>query len=145
MTSALLRLQRALLSAATACSQEGLEARKVSAVFKKVSKETYYRSKETYYPTICGLLRAYLEARKVLAVFTERPRRPLTKSLRRPKKCQKKPIIGAKETYYMRTFESLPAPTIYPGLPPQGPHGRRLAHPDRGYIYIYIYIYIYYN
>jgi hypothetical protein len=25
----------------------------------------------------------------------------------RPNKCQKRPTIGAKETYYMRTFESL--------------------------------------
>ena len=29
--------------------------------------------------------------------------------LRRPFKCQKRPTIGAKETYYMRTLESLPA------------------------------------
>ena len=27
----------------------------------------------------------------------------------RPKKCQKRPTIGAKETYYIRTLESLPA------------------------------------
>ena len=26
-----------------------------------------------------------------------------------PHKCQKRPTVGAKETYYMRTFESLPA------------------------------------
>jgi hypothetical protein len=35
------------------------------------------------------------------------PRSPTR--LRRPKKCQKRPIIGAKETYYVRTFASLPA------------------------------------
>jgi hypothetical protein len=29
--------------------------------------------------------------------------------LRRPNKCQKRPTIGAKETYCVRTFESLPA------------------------------------
>jgi hypothetical protein len=29
--------------------------------------------------------------------------------LRRPNKCQKRPTLGAKETYYMRTFEILPA------------------------------------
>jgi hypothetical protein len=27
--------------------------------------------------------------------------------LRRPNKCQKRPTIGAKETYYVRTFECL--------------------------------------
>ncbi len=30
-------------------------------------------------------------------------------SLRRPHKCQKRTTKGAKDTYYMRTFESLPA------------------------------------
>ncbi len=34
--------------------------------------------------------------------------RGLVRCLRRPSKCQKRPTIGAKETYYVRTFESLP-------------------------------------
>jgi hypothetical protein len=38
--------------------------------------------------------------------------------LRRPKRCQKRPTIGAKETYYARTFEHLPA----------------LAAPGRGFV-----------
>ena len=29
------------------------------------------------------------------------------RNLRRPNKCQKRPTIGAKETYHVRTFESL--------------------------------------
>ena len=53
-------------------------------------------------------------------------------ALRRPNKSQKRPTIGAKETYYMRTFESLPLngsfkrPNFFERRPPHTT--RTLAH-----------------
>ena len=42
--------------------------------------------------------------------FTGPPVRIHRRRMRRANKCQKRPTSGAKETYYMRTFESLPGP-----------------------------------
>jgi hypothetical protein len=48
--------------------------------------------------------------------------------LRRPHKCQRRPTKGAKETYYMRTFESAPPqacpPSGYRGSTPSQEHSK---------------------
>jgi len=56
-----------------------------------VSKETYYRGKRDLLCADFESVRLYL-------------------SLRTTKKCQKRPTIGAKETYYVRTFDAQSGP-----------------------------------
>ena len=104
-------------------------------------------------PTICGLLRACIVAHC------------------RPNQCQKRPTIGAKEIYYLRTFESLPARSLllsclhwctWPPTPPCSPtlsgscpcacvcvcvcereRERERERECKCFCVIYIYIYIY--
>jgi hypothetical protein len=63
--------------------------------------------------------------------------------LRRPNKCQKRPNFGAKETYYLRTFESLPAsvgrgiPAAFSNEPRSAPERLKSRYMKRGMMYLY--------